>query len=55
MGGAAISRPVTDVPAAALLITGILTVVSELFYYISRPVFVFLLIKIIFLIVKLVT
>ena len=54
MGGAAVSRPATDVPTVGLLTTGVLAVVDRPFYQISRPVFAFLLIKIVFLIIKLV-
>ena len=42
-------------PAAGLPTTGILAVVVGAFYHISRPVFAFSLVKIVFLIVKLVT
>ena len=42
-------------PAVGLPTTGVLTVVDRPFYHISRPVFAFLLVKIVILIVKLVT
>ena len=50
----ATNEPVADVLVAGLPITGILAIVGKPFYYISRLVFAFLLIKIVFLIVKLV-
>ena len=48
------SRPAARVPVISLLITSVLIVVNGLFYHISRLVFAFLFIKIVFLIVKLV-
>ncbi len=41
--------------AVGLLTTGVLSVVEGLFYHISRPVLTFLLVNIVFLIIKLVT
>ena len=55
MGAAAASKPVADMLAASLPATDVLTVISGLVYHISRLVFTFPLIKIVFLIVKLVT
>ena len=52
---AATSRPVVNVPAAGLLGAGVLAVISGSIYHISRPVFAFLLVKIVFLIIKLAT
>ena len=51
----AANRPVADVLIADLLIIEVPAVIGYPFYYIFRWVFAFLLIKIVFLIVKLVT
>ena len=51
----AAGEPVADVPAAGLLAIGIPAIVGRPIYYISELVFDFPLIKIVFLIVKLVT
>ena len=53
MGAVAISELVPIVSATSPPATGVLAVVDGLFYHISRPVFLFLLVKIVFLIVKL--
>ena len=55
MRAAVAGGPTIDMSAADLLEIGIPTVVDRFFYHISRPIFVFLLGKIVFLIVKLVT
>ena len=55
MGAAIIGGLAVDVPAVGLPGAGVLIVVSGPIYYISRPVFDFPLVKIVFLIVKLIT
>ena len=55
MEAVAVDVLAVDMTIAGLLVAGVLAVVSEHFYYISKSVFAFLLINIVFLIVKLVT
>ena len=55
MGAAAAGGPAADVPAVGLPGTDVLAVVGGPIYHISRPVFAFPLVKIVFLIVKLIT
>ena len=53
-GGAVPGEPVADMPVAALPTTGVLAIIGWFFYHISRLVFAFLLVQIVFLIIKLV-